>query len=520
MSVTIVINAEACDHRERILRDTHVADPAYERAITEYDRRGGIRMVKRKCGTCRHFKDGGIAGSGWCLHPARRELNHMVLVRKSELGCRNNWDQDLWEPAPGFGGEPDTPGDHIPTPPQIDSPLSAGTVAAPVGEMFTDRLTSITMAAPRAAATADGALGSDSIANPVERSDVRAARRRRVEQLERDREQHQRERSDEARKLVEDTPGSKAMQKPPVTESRPVTPSIQPQRAIPEPRPQPQRPIVTRPSMPMPAPAPSSVSSERMVRHTESVIPQAVPSANKLPRDESVSFGASPSSFGSPRVAPQVAPVERRAADPPRPARTHQHQDTDELPIAEVRAQQQAQPANQGHRSGVPTSPPVVATNRGISPEADPPIDERDPRWLVWAGQIDGDRSSASPAAAGGQPGAELQEILPVAMPADPVDSATRTRNIPHCCATCRDFRPIGSGTTGWCANPHAFDSRRMVESGDLACRSSIGSWWLPNDDVWLDHADTTYHSRPTPLLDELRKPEIERERESPLYPD
>ncbi|HBY44815.1 MAG TPA: hypothetical protein DEG70_00970 [Chloroflexi bacterium] len=59
-----------------------------------------------------------------------------------------------------------------------------------------------------------------------------------------------------------------------------------------------------------------------------------------------------------------------------------------------------------------------------------------------------------------------------------------------------------------------------MVESGDLACRSSIGSWWLPNDDVWLDHADTTYHSRPTPLLDELRKPEIERERESPLYPD
>src|SRR5438045_9644141 len=71
-------------------------------------------MMKRKCGTCRFFNDRGIAGSGWCQDPARRELRDMVLVRKSELACRNGWDQDLWEP----GAESDMPVD-LPSAPHI-----------------------------------------------------------------------------------------------------------------------------------------------------------------------------------------------------------------------------------------------------------------------------------------------------------------------------------------------------------------------------------------------------------------
>src|SRR5436305_10343378 len=82
-------------------------------------------MMKRKCGTCRYFNDRGIAGSGWCQHPARRELRDMVLVRKSELACRNGWDQDLWEPG-AFGDMPidlpDAP--HIPEPTML--PRDAG----------------------------------------------------------------------------------------------------------------------------------------------------------------------------------------------------------------------------------------------------------------------------------------------------------------------------------------------------------------------------------------------------------
>lgn len=60
-------------------------------------------MTQRKCGTCRYFEEGGIAASGWCRHPERQELQHMVLVRKTELACRDGWDHDLWEPKDGGG---------------------------------------------------------------------------------------------------------------------------------------------------------------------------------------------------------------------------------------------------------------------------------------------------------------------------------------------------------------------------------------------------------------------------------
>lgn len=56
-------------------------------------------MAKRKCGSCRYWRDCGVAGSGWCFHPERDELRDLVLVRKDELACRNAWDRDLWEPA-------------------------------------------------------------------------------------------------------------------------------------------------------------------------------------------------------------------------------------------------------------------------------------------------------------------------------------------------------------------------------------------------------------------------------------
>jgi hypothetical protein len=58
---------------------------------------GRTTLTQRKCGTCRYFEEGGIAASGWCRHPLRQDLQHMVLVRKTELACRKDWDNDLWE---------------------------------------------------------------------------------------------------------------------------------------------------------------------------------------------------------------------------------------------------------------------------------------------------------------------------------------------------------------------------------------------------------------------------------------
>jgi hypothetical protein len=73
-----------------------------------------------------------------------------------------------------------------------------------------------------------------------------------------------------------------------------------------------------------------------------------------------------------------------------------------------------------------------------------------------------------------------------------------------QCCGTCRDFRPAEGGERGWCNNQYAFDHRRMVRRGDLACRSTIGDWWIPSDDWWLQQADYSHHGRPTPIVDDL----------------
>lgn len=474
-------------------------------------------MVKRKCGTCRHFKDGGIAGSGWCNHPARRELHHMVLVRKTELGCRNNWDQDLWEPALDLVDEPDAADDRVPTPTHL-STTSVTQPAPPAtdGEMFTDRLTSISIAAPRNASPSDAETDSGGEDEPIERSDVRAARRRRVEQIERDRQQQQRDRRDEARRLLESP--SPAPAKPASKELPTPAPTPVDMRPSPPPR-QPTRVQPARPPIPPPPPTPT--------RERQTPVSPPEPRRTAHPGiDErgstSIRFGTAPESFQKPRdpapsAPPSLTSRERRdARTAPIAPQMTTHQETDDLPIAEVRSQTRRDEVRAEERPQARPEQPQPSRERSA---VEPPIDDRDPRWLIWAGQIDGEHQRRVEADPRPHEDEARREHLPTAMPADPLDAAGRNLAVPRCCATCRDFRPVGDGATGWCANPYAFTSKRMVESSDLACRSTIGSWWLPSDEVWLDHADATHHSRPTPLLDELRRPDYERDRESPSHP-
>ncbi|MDI3339225.1 MAG: hypothetical protein QJR03_01710 [Sphaerobacter sp.] len=42
-----------------------------------------------------------------------------------------------------------------------------------------------------------------------------------------------------------------------------------------------------------------------------------------------------------------------------------------------------------------------------------------------------------------------------------------------------------------------------MVDANALACESTIGTWWVPADDWWLQKADIAHHGRPTPIVDE-----------------
>ena len=99
--------------------------------------------MQRKCGTCKYFEEGGIASSGWCRHPDRQELEHMVLVRKTELACRQGWDHDLWEPRERAGaraGAKQGDGSKRQRPPSRDAMAGSGVATQPDHELEADRV--------------------------------------------------------------------------------------------------------------------------------------------------------------------------------------------------------------------------------------------------------------------------------------------------------------------------------------------------------------------------------------------
>jgi hypothetical protein len=193
-----------------------------------------------------------------------------------------------------------------------------------------------------------------------------------------------------------------------------------------------------------------------------------------------------------PRPQPQPQPLP-----PPSNA-------TEQLPIAEVRASLDSGAAERG-----PTPPPTKrrapthvdqpvsdhAERRPLAAERERPVARRLPDANIehWTGLDASHYIVTAP-----------RVEIPTALAVDPVDSSERLRTVRRCCGTCRDYRRDGDGERGWCENPHAFAQRRMVQSSELACRSSIGVWWLPHDELWLERADITHHGRPTPLMDVL----------------
>lgn len=77
--------------------------------------------------------------------------------------------------------------------------------------------------------------------------------------------------------------------------------------------------------------------------------------------------------------------------------------------------------------------------------------------------------------------------------------------DVPRICQMCRDFRPAEGSGRGWCGNEWAFTHRRMVDGQDaMPCETTLGSWWLPADEMWSTRADVSSHGQPTPLLDAI----------------
>ena len=100
-------------------------------------------------------------------------------------------------------------------------------------------------------------------------------------------------------------------------------------------------------------------------------------------------------------------------------------------------------------------------------------------------------------------PGFDLRSI--VARQHDLLDMRVKLApEVPRICRTCRSFRPSENEERGWCTSEYAFNHRRMVNAGDRPCESTIGCWWLPNDEVWLPDDALKAFEEPTPLMDSI----------------
>jgi hypothetical protein len=67
-------------------------------------------VAKHKCGSCHFFQEAGLAGSGWCHHPQRKVSSDvLIMVRRNELACRDEWSRSLWQPREGQQANGDLP---------------------------------------------------------------------------------------------------------------------------------------------------------------------------------------------------------------------------------------------------------------------------------------------------------------------------------------------------------------------------------------------------------------------------
>lgn len=183
------------------------------------------------------------------MHPQRAELREVVLVRQTELACRNSWDQDLWIEADnpvlgvaataasgGIVPDPDILYDVPASGPLIENSDTESTKIEAQGQ--TDRVTNVQVPAPR-----NGGLsrprplilssqteGEDIEASWPSKSAVHNARRRlEVERRRAQQQQQESQITDISRRIasadVQGTTGTPPLTRtlPPQDVPRPVT---------------------------------------------------------------------------------------------------------------------------------------------------------------------------------------------------------------------------------------------------------------------------------------------------------
>lgn len=463
-------------------------------------------MGKERCGTCRFFQDAELAASGWCHHPLRKTSSDLLLmVRRNELACRDAWAHSLWEPGVFAGGEAEAA-----EPPRPQRPATEPEIAALIKTDFAARAGAEDIVLNEARLVAEerhwpppGAERPAAEPGPRYDLDTRSAIRK-ARELYRERARLQ------AQSASADG-GGEAAAAPPNPPNAPrelrqnagVRPEERSERAMEpdgEPAPVPHLDaapedadadewVVEDADLATPRPDVGvDMEANDAVERTTDAVPAAEVDEPDWGDDEGwwdEPLPANTPAAGGPRVVHSpwsiaTAALRRVGATPPANV-------ADEWPVA---------------------AEPVEAIAAPIAAEALTDPDETTAGGWDWAaaaeapapGRLEGGRN-------GEEPEPELSTpAVPTASEADdgPAGVVGLVLNgVTRQCRTCRSFRPAEGGDRGWCANRWAFSHHRMVEPEDAEpCRSSIGSWWLPADDLLFAGVDVSAHGQPTPHLD------------------
>ncbi len=520
----------------------------------------GVGVTKRRCGTCRFFQEAGLAGSGWCHHPQRKTTSDLlIMVRRNELACRDQWERDLWEGAgrnadgersPFSDGartapvQPATPGE-IAAVVQADAweatDAAGASVGAPSAPALEDVMLSETgvgrAAAGGAAAVPLPPAWSWRVEEAEETSAVREIDARAA--IKKAREAY-RDRNRRAGRGEADEPFDET-DEPMVVGSQPS--AGQPEEDGGELAVSGERSEAIEPAEIV---AVESGDGEDSLAATDQPGVEDQDSAQEGTRSRKkdwIAEGVGPGEEGSAEsfsVAAESGPEDaagettdvgrRRVFAPGRsgeqpPARASLFAERPLLstvrPAADVAGQRQPRLWRFERRERPRPPETLEAVDDGFEEEAlvgaegnEAPAENefQNEEGLDWEDKSAGSAASATKAAEGG-----LEEDALNQGTQDPSEQTAEVEgelgddlvavawggNLPRVCRTCRDFRPAEGGTRGWCANQWAFSHRRVVAAEDATpCESSFGSWWLPVDEVWAGGVDVASHGQPTPLLD------------------
>lgn len=440
-----------------------------------------------------------MASSGWCRHPLRQDLQYMVLVRKNELACRQSLGgEDLWEAKDDTSerlmSRPDGQTRGAVVAPNRETSVDVGPVrtrSEAKVEQHTDKIAAIGVA--RDAVTeirptfghhaSINTPARDSIDSTWGRQNPTATRAGMVDRPDAQRTERTERADDDRADLTQRDPvAPEPHSSAPAFghSTAPAAPATEAER-LPQPSPG-RRPIsegIRPPADKSPSPRPSRENALRSQSGTQTSIG---------------SSGRTTTLEQSDRPSGHVS-VETEA----RPTRSGT---TEQFAVAgEPGGEPGPSTARRAGAQPDETSKPPRESEPGII-QPMPNADEREAPSRSFGASPKG--SSTAPAAPSGlEPTFDRNTIAAKRSGQVPV--------IPCCCRTCLDFRPAEGGARGMCVNRLAFEQPTMVSADDIACASSIGNWWVPNNDWWEQKIDTSHHGRPTPNFDSLIKQLMER---------